>query len=121
MPVFVSGRKQPDWKNPFDGMSVNHKDGVFHDRTDGGGVRVSGGAAVASAVERDFGVGGRSSSFTTRQEMEVTEFKSRLTQVKCASTKCHNMHIIILYLHGKILDWGLGHGKFCVLGNCPSG
>ena len=62
MPVLVSG-KQSDWKTRFGGLEANHSDGAIHDRAR---VHVSGGG-----VERDFGVAGRSSSFTRRPEMEV--------------------------------------------------
>ena len=69
MPVLVSG-KQSDWKSQFGGLEANHSDGTIHDRA---GVHVSEGVAVGGGVERDFGVAGRSSSFTRRQEMEVRE------------------------------------------------
>ena len=72
MPVLVSG-KQSDWKNRFvGGLEANHSDGTVHDRA---GLHASGprGVAIGGGVERDFGVAGRSSSFTRRQEVEVRE------------------------------------------------
>lgn len=76
MPVLVSGR-QSDRKIQFGGLEVNHDGGTLHDRA---GVHVSGGmampvggVAIGGRVERDFGVAGRSSSFTRRQEVEVRE------------------------------------------------
>lgn len=74
MPVLVSG-KQSDWKTRFGGLEPNHSDGTIHDRA---GVRVSGGVTVGGGVERDFGVAGRSSSFTRRQEVEVRVYKPEL-------------------------------------------
>ena len=70
MPVLVSG-KEPALQNRFVGLEVNHNSRVYHEKA-GCSTGLSGGVAVGGVVERDTtGAVGRSSTFTTPQEIEV--------------------------------------------------
>ena len=68
MPVLVSG-KEPVSQNRFVGVEVNHNSRVYHEKA--GCSSSSGGVAVGGVVNMDTSAVGRSSTFTTTQEVEV--------------------------------------------------
>ena len=68
MPVLVSGT-EPVSQNRFVGVEVNHNSRVYHEKA--GCSSSSGGVAVVGVVNMDTSAVGRSSTFTTTQEVEV--------------------------------------------------